>query len=358
MPRHRSARTRIDRGIYQDAQGFEVVVCVARRTKAKRFPLGTSLATMRAWQDEARPALRTAAPSAPRGGSLAADVDRYLAQVQTLVSWRELRSELRAWVALYGERPRAQLTPAHVRTARVTWQRAGVAARTINHRVEALRRLTRTLDHVPGRPAPVTPCDGLRPLTVPRVPKVPITPDIIVAVYVELLRRERVGLLRTAKTRARFMVLATTGVRPSELMRARPEDLSLETDPPYWLTRDGKGGRRASALPLNTEMLEAWRVFVAAAAWGPYETSAFARTLRAAGWPADVRPYRLRSTVGIELSSRGIDLADVAGWLGHSDLATTRADYVPILAPRMVEAMQRIAGRVVWPREGDQGPVH
>lgn len=358
MPRHRSARTRVERGIYQDAQGFEVVVHVARRRKAKRFPVGTSLAAMRAWQDEARPALRTAPAAPARGGTLAGDVERYLAQVQTLSSWRELRAELRAWIALYGDLSRRQLTPAHVRTARVTWQRAGLAPRTINHRVDALRRLTRTLDTVPGLPPPVTPCDGLRPLPVPRVPKTPITPDVIVAVYVELRRRERVGLLRTAKTRARFMVLATTGVRPSELMRARPEDLSLDSDPPYWLTRDGKGGRRASALPLNAEMLEAWRVFVAAAAWGPYETSAFARTLRSAGWPAGVRPYRLRSTVGIELSSRGIDLADVAGWLGHSDLETTRADYVPVLAPRMVAAMQRIAGRVVWPREGDAGPVH
>ncbi len=177
----------------------------------------------------------------------------------------------------------------------------------------------------------------------------PVTPDLIVRVYRHLLRAERAGTLRTARTRARFMVLATTGVRPSELMRAVPADLSLDTDPPYWLTRDGKGGRRASALPLNAEMLEAWKVFIRADAWGPYETSAFARTLRSAGWPADVRPYRLRSSVGIELSTRGIDLADVAGWLGHADLDTTRADYVPVLAPRMIDATQRIAGRLSWP---------
>jgi integrase len=361
MPRHRSPRTRVERGIYRDAAGYEVVAHVGARRKARRYPRDTPLATMRAWQDATRLALRTTPaprPTARSAPTLAADVDRYIAQVRTLVSWRELRAELRAWVRLAPQGLRRQLTPEVVRRARVTWLDAGVSPKTINHRVAALRRMIRTLDAVPGAPLPVTPCDGLRRLPVPRVPKIPITPDVILRVYRALLARERQGVLRTAKTRARYMVLATTGVRPSELMRAQPEDLSLDTTPPYWLTRDGKGGRRASALPLNPEMLEAWRVFVAAGAWGRYETSAFARTLRAAGWPADVRPYRLRATVGIELSARGIDLADVAGWLGHTDLDTTRADYVPVLAPRMVQAMQTLAGRVVWPTREEDGPVH
>lgn len=359
MPRHRSARTRVDRGIYRDADGYEVVANVGRRSKAKRFPLEVDLSAMRAWQDQARQALRQTGPgSGRRGGTLAGDIDRFIAQVKTLASWKELRAELRAWTALYGEHlPRRRLTPELVRQARVAWAEQGVAPKTINNRVSALRRLWRTLDAVPGAPAPVTPCDGLRALVVPRVRKTPITPDVILAVYRQLLAQERRGRLRTARTRARFMVLVTTGVRPSELMRARPEDLSLEATPPYWITRDGKGGRRASALPLNREMVEAWTVFVAADAWGPYETSAFARTLRSAGWPADVRPYRLRSTVGIELSSRGIDLADVAGWLGHTDIRTTRADYVPVLSPRMLEATERLAGRVTWPA-GDDDAVH
>lgn len=363
MPRHRSARTRVDRGIYRDADGYEVVANVGTRTKAKRFALEAELADLRAWQDQARQALRQTAPApGRRGATLASDITRYIDQVKTLASWKELRAELRAWTALYGHLPRRRITPELVRKARVAWRAIGVAPKTVNNRVSALRRMWRTLDVVPGSPPPVTPCDGLRALPVPRVRKTPITPDVILAVYRALLAQERRGRLRSAKTRARFMVLATTGVRPSELMRARPEDLSLETTPPYWITRDGKGGRRASALPLNREMVEAWKVFVGASAWGPYETSAFARTLRAAGWPSGVRPYRLRSTVGIELSTRGIDLADVAGWLGHTDLGTTRADYVPVLSPRMLEATERLAGRVAWPaeeeEEGEGGAVH
>lgn len=153
-------------------------------------------------------------------------------------------------------------------------------------------------------------------------------------------------------------VLATTGLPHALIMALTPGDIDWDGRRVLAHPRRKGTGTAKVWLPVSAVAIKAWRVFVAAEAWGPYETSAFARTLRAAGWPADVRPYRLRSTVGIELSTRGVDLADVAGWLGHSDLDTTRADYVPVLAPRMVAAMQRLAGRVVWPREGDQGPVH
>ena len=104
--------------------------------------------------------------------------------------------------------------------------------------------------------------------------------------------------------------------------------------------------RRLSALPLNADMVAAWRLFVRVEAWGTYETSAFARTLRAAGWPADVPPYRLRATVGMALSERGIDFADVGGWLGHTDLDTTRTHYVPLIDARMQRATDALAGRL------------
>jgi integrase len=64
-----------------------------------------------------------------------------------------------------------------------------------------------------------------------------------------------------------------------------------------------------------------------------------------------VRPYRLRSTVGITLSELGVDLADVSAWLGHTDLETTRAHYVPVLDPRIVAAAKRLEGRLGWGEE-------
>lgn len=109
--------------------------------------------------------------------------------------------------------------------------------------------------------------------------------------------------------------------------------------------RDAKGGW-SEGLYLNDDLLTAWTVFIDADAWGYFDTSAHARALHSAGWPQDVRPYNLRHSVGIGLSESGVDLADVAGWLGHTDVRTTRSAYVPILNSRMQRAAEAIDGRL------------
>jgi integrase len=93
-------------------------------------------------------------------------------------------------------------------------------------------------------------------------------------------------------------------------------------------------------------MLEAWRVFAQAGAWGVFNTGSQAEVLRAAGWPDHSRPYNLRHSVGIGLSESGVDLADVSGWLGHSRVQTTRSAYVPVLNSRMQRAAIAIEGRL------------
>ena len=71
-----------------------------------------------------------------------------------------------------------------------------------------------------------------------------------------------------------------------------------------------------------------------------------AKVLRTAGWPAGVRPYNLRHSLGIALSESGVDFADVAGVLGHKDVRTTRRSYVPVLNSRMERAAKAIEGRL------------
>lgn len=162
-PRRRGARVTIEPGIYRDARGYETVARVGTtRQKARRWPLGTDLAEMRAWLDDTRAALRRVAPDAGTRGTLRADVARYIDQVKTLASWRELRAELRAWIALYGHLPRRSITPAQIRQAQVRWTQAGVAPRTVNHRCDALRRMWRTLDGRPGLPPPPCPARSCR----------------------------------------------------------------------------------------------------------------------------------------------------------------------------------------------------
>lgn len=142
-----------------------------------------------------------------------------------------------------------------------------------------------------------------------------------------------------------FMVRASTGKRPSEIMRAQPSDVDLARR--EWRVRDGKGGW-GEGLYLNADMLAAWRTFADADAWGYFDTSAHARLLQSAGWPADVRPYELRHSTGIALTDAGIDLADISAFLGHSDLRTTRRTYVPIRQARMQRASEVLDGRFGW----------
>lgn len=344
----RGTRATVEPGIYQDAYGYEVAACVNRHRRSARFPPGTPLREMRSWRKHAEVELDRLPPATVRG-TLGRDAERYYLLIGHLVSWRERRSEIRAWVARYGERRRAKIHREDVLETRGVWLAEGTAPKTVNHRVAALRHLYVTLDG-PENP---TPCDHIKPLPVPHPIPQPVSVEMIGAVYQRLLDQERTGKLRSAKTRARFMVIASTGVRPSELRRAVAEDVDLERR--IWYTRDGKGGRRPGGLYLIDDMLAAWRTFVAADAWGYFRTGSFDRVLRSCGWPANVRPYALRRSVGIALSEHGVDLADVGAFLGHLDLDTTRQHYVPILGSRMQTTAEQLAGRFRWEPAGYRG---
>lgn len=342
MPR--SKRKRIAEGVYSDAVGLAAVVVVgsgkSRRQREQRWPHGTPKEVLQAWRERTRRQLQKMRPRSVRG-TLEVDVEDYVDQIQHLTSWRERRAELRAWTKRYAGVSRARLTSVHVRETMGVWAAADVAPKTINNRVQTLAMLYRALD---GRDAP-TPCDGVPLMTVHKTPPVAVSPAIVVKVARELEDRERSGYLRDKKTRARFMVLAATGRRPSEVMRTEAQDVDLERR--VWRVRDGKGGD-SPGVYLNDDMLAAWTLFVAAKAWGPFETSSFAKVLRSAGWPTAVRPYNLRHTVGITLSEAGVDLADIQAHMGHKRIATTRRFYVPVLASRMEAASRLLEGRFGW----------
>lgn len=338
MPRLR--RRRLAEGIYRDAIGLSAVVGVRNVQRERRFPVGTPLDELRRWRNQTRLDLQAIAPHAQRG-TLAGDIESYLDQIAALASARTRKSELKAWAERFGPFSRSRITPALVRETMSAWAEAGVKPKTINNRVQTLATLWRTLD---GRRA-LTPCDDIPALHVERTPPVAVSPAIIRRVERALARRHREGWLPTGKTRARFMVLAACGRRPSELMRAQPSDVDLVRR--VWAVRDGKGGW-SPGVYLNDDMLAAWQAFIAAAAWGPYNTSSFAEALREAGWPEGLRPYQLRHSVGIALSEAGVDLADVQAHMGHTRISTTRRFYVPVLRSRQEAAGAAIDGRIGW----------
>jgi integrase len=151
--------------------------------------------------------------------------------------------------------------------------------------------------------------------------------------------------LTRPEDKARLMMLASTGKRPCEVMRAKPGDVDLTRR--VWLARDAKGGFSPGAY-LNDEMVIAWQAFIEADAWGEYNTTHFQRRLVRAGWPKDVRPYNLRHATWIEASERGNDLADVQAGAGHKLMATTRRHYVPVRASRMQKMSESLEGRFGW----------
>jgi integrase len=348
----RGHRVRLEANIFRDRCGLAAKLQVGDYYREQRFPPDIEIDEVRRWVTRTRAELQ-ALPGASKArtarGTLAQDADRYARCVAHLASWRERRSEVRAWVALYGTWRRRKIKKAQVLEARRVWLDATKAPKTINHRVATLAHLFHELD---GRKAP-TPCDEVTPLALaPTVPQA-VSSETVRTVYAALLEQERTKKLRDPKTRARFMVLASSGVRASELMRAQPGDVDLEAR--VWRTRDGKGGHRPSGLYLHDDLLAAWRVFVEADAWGRFETSAFARTLRTSGWPAGVRPYTLRHSVGIALSEAGADLADIGAWLGHAQVDTTRRHYVPVLAGRIRALGDALGQRIGWETAGHSG---
>jgi integrase len=341
MPR-RGRRVRIDTGIYRDSQSgyYSIIVAGIER----RMPPGSSTASLYKRKADLLEELEHLDPAlTAEAGTLLRDIPRGLKLMTLSDGGSSMKAHLSAWgKSKLGRKLRRLITREDVLTLRAEWMASGrVQPKTVNNRVEALRSLYRALDGTEAR----TPCDKIKPLPVHRTPAVSVSPEDILAVDERLQEFERRGRLRDAKTRARFRVRASTWRRPSEIMRARPEDVNMRRR--IWTPRDGKGGF-TPGIYLNDDMLAAWQLFIDADAWGEFDTGSMAEVLRAAGWPEDVRPYNLRHSGGIALAEAGVDMSDVQTMMGHKHLTTTRRHYVPVLRSRLEQAAQLVEGRLPW----------
>jgi integrase len=338
-------RTRVASGVYRDKHGLAGTVKVGGRQREKRFPPDEPLDTIKRWQTQTRAELDADridvddldTPPPDDRGTFSADLPRYLKKIAARVSFKSDRSHLRAWLPLIGPLKRRTIRPSHVAAAFQAWLVAGLSPRTLRHRRRVLRELYQSLDGVHARP----PIKGVKIPKPPDPHPTPVPVATIQAVARSLkagkLQRKRCGPKRTwalvqfpepAKTRARFLVRATTGQRPSQIMRAQPADVDFTRR--IWFVRSGKGGH-AIPLPLTADMLRAWKAFAKAKAWGPFDTRSFSKTLRRHGWPKGVRPYNLRHTFAIDHLLAGTSLGDLQGLLGHAQIETTRKHYAPVL---------------------------
>lgn len=331
------SRTRVARGVYRDQFGFEVRWREQGRTRSKRFPLDAPLQNLTAYRDT-KVRLSTQRTERERGGSFPRDAVRWLAGRKRLASFKSDRAHLRPWIHRFKKLSRYAITTEAVQSAIEEWRFAGYAPRELRHR---RRILSQCLASLNGADAS-NPCDGVKlPKIVKSRPR-SVSDTLVRDVALELRKHEILGQLRTAKTRARYLVDATCGQRPVQHMRAKPADLDLERR--IWFVEPAKGDN-GTIVYLNDDMLAAWALFIAARAWGRYDRRSHAKVLRRCGWPVGIRPYNLRHTVGLTMSELGVDLGDIQAHMGHSSPLTTRM-YTPGVLARLKDASERIDGRL------------
>jgi integrase/recombinase XerD len=168
-----------------------------------------------------------------------------------------------------------------------------------------------------------------------------------------LIQAPNVATPRGLRDRALIEVLYATGLRVSELVELRLQDLHLEAG---YLTTTGKG-RKQRIVPVGEEAAR-WvarylkesrpkllahrsspRLFVNARGGGSGITRVgFWKILKAygksIGLASQISPHVLRHSFATHLLERGADLRSIQMMLGHADLSTTQI-YTHILDARM-----------------------
>jgi integrase len=327
---------RAAKGIYRDKYGFEARVKVRGDVRTKRFPADAEMDTMKTWQDRTRADMREStsdgtASAPPTSGTLEAEAPRYLAQIEAKSSFASDRSNLKAWRLLYGTWPTNRLKSEQVNLATKQWAKEGYSDQSIIHRLRVLREMYETLY---GADAP-TPVKGARRPDKPKSNPTDVPIEILNAVDAKMLAAN------DPVAYAIYRVRITTGQRPCQINRAEPKHLNLTKG--TWQVVHAKGAD-SHIVYLNADMLKAWKLFVAADAWGKVDTSTHADKLHAAGWPTDIRPYNARHAVAFAAMDRGADISDVAALLGN-DVTTTSRTYFKHQEKRMRRVAGELEGR-------------
>jgi len=167
---------------------------------------------------------------------------------------------------------------------------------------------------------------------------------------------------RGIRDRALIELLYATGLRVSEMVSLRQQDLNLEGG---YLTCTGKG-RKQRLVPIGDEA-SAWlrryiregrpallgkraspRLFVNARGGNALTRVGFWKILKEhgkhAGLPRMLSPHVLRHSFATHLLERGADLRAIQMMLGHSDLSTTQI-YTHILDARLRAVYDRFHPR-------------
>ncbi len=223
----------------------------------------------------------------------------------------------------------------------------GRSPRSVARAVACIRGFYRFLV-VDGR-LQASPADDLRP---PRAWKA-LPRYLSVDEVDRLMTQPDIATPRGLRDRALIELLYATGMRVSELVSLRTNDLRLDE---CYLTCTGKGDKER-IVPIGDEAAN-WvrryvrdarpallgkrrspRLFVNARGGGPGLTRVgFWKILkgyaRQAALKSDISPHMLRHSFATHLLERGADLRAIQMMLGHADLSTTQI-YTHVLEQRM-----------------------
>ena len=219
-------------------------------------------------------------------------------------------------------------------------QQRGICARSRNTRLAAIRSLFRYVALHEPHYAMLT--QQVLAMPVKRYTRTVI--DFLVQDEIETLLKAPDPSCRTGRRdHALLLVMIQTGIRPSELIGLRREDVRL-SHPGAHLDIHGKG-RKQRTVPLRTDSINALE------AWfeefpGKPDSPVFANQ-RGRGLNADnldyllkknlavarqrcttlqnkhITPHSLRHTAAMQLLHSGVDRATIALWLGHESVETT-----------------------------------
>jgi integrase len=289
MEQRPTQEVRVAPNIYKTVYGWRVYVRrrdpVTGRSKLKpvRFKPDVTLEELQHFRDSVkleskriRRAARKAAGEKARSTTpitFREDATTYLALnvVKAMPSYKTRAIELRAWMGIFGDRPRRTITAPQIDEELQALKNAGYSGSTVNKFRTALMSLWTRLDgRSAANPVKDTAMFDEAPL-IPRGQSYELLTRILDAIPQDRTRGVKgVKGSRTGESssRARLEVLAWTGMDPSQLGRMDEQDLSLEegwyiTPPRQKGSKRRRTPRPVIRKPMSKEAKRAFRRFVA-----------------------------------------------------------------------------------------------
>ena len=331
MPR--GTRQRIATGIFRDSIGIAVIVSVNGKPHEYRCAHDADVAELikeRLTLKKAG-ALNVERESAT-ADTLRADAATYLS---TLTGRHKADADdiLTHWVTAFGDRHRDAITAVDVRQQLAAW---GKAPSTLNHRRQVLSSLYKSLNGA----------NGYNPVReVPKVRERYDTPrSLSYSVITAIL--DQMG---PTQSRARFAVMAYTGLPQAQMAQLTPADVDLKAKTVRVSPRRKGKGSPGRTLPLSPQAVQAFKDFAAADCWGEFSRSSMAKAFRNAvrnaratrqDIPASIRAYDLRHSFLTEVYRKTGDIHAVSHLALHSTPAQTARYAQSAVKERMAEAIR------------------